>query len=112
MWEDVLTIMDDETGNDEGRLFVQDDNWDGGQYLRYRFLSLSLFLGCPLHFPAFSSVLFLATIWQNTAELQPLQPQPVTVSPEHRVLRLACVFASLLSCCLGLHTCPFIFVHS
>ena len=37
MWEDVLSILDDETGNDEGRLFVQDDNWDGSQYLRYLF---------------------------------------------------------------------------
>ena len=40
MWEDVLSIVDDETGNDEGRLFVQDDNWDGSQYLRYRFVVL------------------------------------------------------------------------
>ncbi|KAL3131372.1 hypothetical protein ABBQ38_007687 [Trebouxia sp. C0009 RCD-2024] len=34
MWEDVLSIVDDETGNDEGRLFVQDDAWDGSQYIR------------------------------------------------------------------------------
>ena len=34
MWEDVLSIVDDETGNDEGRLFVQDDSWDGSQYIR------------------------------------------------------------------------------
>lgn len=34
MWEDVLSIVDDETASDEGRLFVQEDNWDGSQYLR------------------------------------------------------------------------------
>ncbi len=34
VWEDVLNIVDDETGNDESRLFVQDDSWDGSQYIR------------------------------------------------------------------------------
>ena len=64
MWEDVLSIVDDETGNDEGRLFVQDDNWDGSQYLRYRLLSLSGFFGCFLHFSVLLSVLLanMATI--------------------------------------------------
>ena len=35
MWEDVLNIVDDETSNDVSRLFVQDDAWDGSQYIRY-----------------------------------------------------------------------------
>ena len=35
MWEDVLSIVDDETGNDESRLFVQDNAWDGSQYIRF-----------------------------------------------------------------------------
>ena len=34
MWEDVLSIVDDETGADESRLFVQETDWDGTQYIR------------------------------------------------------------------------------
>ena len=37
MWEDVLNIVDDETGNDERRLFLQDETWDGSQYIRSAF---------------------------------------------------------------------------
>lgn len=37
MWEDVLNIVDDETGNDESRLFLQDETWDGSQYIRSAF---------------------------------------------------------------------------
>ena len=37
MWEDVLNIVDDETGNDERRLFLQDETWDGTQYIRSAF---------------------------------------------------------------------------
>lgn len=35
MWDDVLSIVDDETGRDESRLFVQDATWNGTQYIRY-----------------------------------------------------------------------------
>lgn len=42
MWEDVLSIVDDETGNDQGRLFVQDDSWDGSQYIRCHSLCKSV----------------------------------------------------------------------
>ncbi|DBA87788.1 TPA: hypothetical protein ACH3X1_004785 [Trebouxia sp. C0004] len=34
MWEDVLNIVNDETGNDDSRLFLQDETWDGSQYIR------------------------------------------------------------------------------
>ena len=34
MWEDVLSIVDNEIGEDESRLFVQDTDWDGTQYIR------------------------------------------------------------------------------
>ena len=37
MWEDVLNIVDDETGNDERRLFLQDESWDGSQFIRSAF---------------------------------------------------------------------------
>ena len=37
MWEDVLNIVDDETGNDERRLFLQDETWDGSQFIRSAF---------------------------------------------------------------------------
>ena len=48
MWEDVLNIVDDETSNDVSRLFVQDDAWDGSQYIRYNPC-------CPCHtIPAIS----------------------------------------------------------
>ena len=66
MWEDVLSIVDDETGNDESRLFVQDDNWDGGQYLRYCFWSLTLFLGCLRHFLCFSLCCFVLCFTTRT----------------------------------------------
>ena len=38
MWEDVLSVVDDEISNDEGRLFKQDSTWDGSQYIRYHML--------------------------------------------------------------------------
>ena len=38
MWEDVLSIVDDEIGGDEGRLFVRDESWDGSQYIRCHLL--------------------------------------------------------------------------
>lgn len=41
MWEDVLSIVDDETSNNEGRLFVQEDSWDGSQYIRWALLAVS-----------------------------------------------------------------------
>ena len=34
MWEDLLSIVDSETGSDDARLFVQEANWDGSQYIR------------------------------------------------------------------------------
>lgn len=34
MWEEVLTVVNSETGGDDARLFVQEENWDGTQYLR------------------------------------------------------------------------------
>lgn len=34
MWEEVLTVVNSETSGDDARLFVQEDNWDGTQYLR------------------------------------------------------------------------------
>ena len=43
MWEDVLTIVDDETGQDEGRLFVQDETWDGSLFIRCALRPLGLF---------------------------------------------------------------------
>ena len=39
MWEDMLSIVDSETGDNERRLFVQDDAWDGYQYIRCRSLA-------------------------------------------------------------------------
>ena len=92
MWEDVLSIVDDETGNDEARLFVQDDNWDGSQYLRYCIWSLSLFLSCLLYYFCVLFCAVLATSWQNTVKVQPPYTS-VTVScprsPERRLCRLA-----------------------
>lgn len=95
MWEDVLSIVDDETGNDQGRLFVQDDNWDGSQYLRYRFLSLSLVLGCFLHVSVLLSVLLANSL------LRPSHAQEL----EHRVFGLACAVLELM------RVCPSFFVH-
>lgn len=71
MWEDVLSIVDDETGNDKSRLFVQDDNWDGGQYLRYHLLSSLIFGLSSVVFCA-SLCTVLVVLYQNTAETQPL----------------------------------------
>ena len=34
MWEDVLSIVDDEIDNDDSRLFVQESAWNGTQYIR------------------------------------------------------------------------------
>ena len=35
MWEDVLAFVDNETNGDDSRLFVQEDAWDGSQYIRF-----------------------------------------------------------------------------
>ena len=35
MWEDVLEFVDNETGGDDSRLFVQEDAWEGSQYIRF-----------------------------------------------------------------------------
>lgn len=34
MWEDVLSVVDSEIDGDESRLFLQEPNWDGTQYIR------------------------------------------------------------------------------
>lgn len=45
MWEDMLGIVDNETGNKEGRLFVRDDDWDGSQYIRCRSFAAAVHVG-------------------------------------------------------------------
>lgn len=35
MWEDMLSVVDNDIDGDESRLFVQEDNWDGSQYIRF-----------------------------------------------------------------------------
>lgn len=34
MWGDMLNVVDSETNEHDARLFVQEDNWDGTQYIR------------------------------------------------------------------------------
>ena len=45
MWEDVVSIVDSEIEGDESRLFLQEPNWDGTQYIRLAVTKLVLMGG-------------------------------------------------------------------
>ena len=89
MWEDVLNIVDDETGNDERRLFLQDETWDGSQYIRSAFhhalhqdlrsISHALHPSCPsfimpfIHHAFHSSCFMLHYLLRPVAAASPNQ---------------------------------------